>query len=168
MMKRFLIPVVALAALCTISFATRHQDQAPPVPLGKSAPDISVKTLDGKMVKLSSLRGKPVFLDFWATWCGPCRMSLPHTQKLAADHGKDITVLAISAEDVKTIQSFMKDNKYSYPAYRDPKNDAMTKYNVQGIPTFVVIDKDGNLVDYLVGYGGDQPIDDALAKVGIK
>lgn len=168
MVKRILLPVAALAALVTLSIASRYQGEEPPVPRGKPAPDITVKGLDGKMVKLSSLRGKPVFLDFWATWCPPCRVSLPHTQKLAKMHGKEITVLAISNEDTKTIQTFMKENKYSYPSYRDSDNSAGTKYKVSGIPTFVVIDAKGNLVDYIVGYGGDEPIDSALAKVGIK
>jgi len=168
MIKRLLIHVAALAAFATIGFASRHQGEEPPVPRGKPAPDITVKGLDGKAVKLSSLRGKPVFLDFWATWCPPCRASLPHTQKLAKMHGKQITVLAISNEDAQTIKSFMKDNKYNYPAFRDTDNSAGTKYKVSGIPTFVVIDAKGNLVDYVVGYAGDEPIDSALAKVGIK
>ena len=168
MMKRFLLPVLAIAAIVSVSLAHQDDQAQPPVPRGKPAPDITVKGLDGKAVKLSSLRGKPVFLDFWATWCPPCRASLPHTQKLAKLNGKKITVLAISNEDAATIKSFMKENKYSYPAYRDSDNSAGMKYKVQGIPTFVVIDSKGNLVDYLVGYGGDGPLDSALAKVGIK
>src|SRR3569832_1026140 len=137
MIKRFLLPALAVGVVFSISLAARHQDSEPPVPKGKPAPDITVQGMNGKPVKLSSLRGKPVFLDFWATWCPPCRASLPHTQKLAKLHGKNITVLAISNEDAKTIQSFMKENKYSYPAYRDTNNSAGTKYKVQGIPTFV-------------------------------
>ena len=168
MIKRLLISAAAVSAVATFAFANRAQGEDPPVPRGKPAPDITVKGLDGKAVKLSSLRGKPVFLDFWATWCPPCRASLPHTQKLAKLHGKNINVLAISNEDAKTIKDFMKDNKYTYPAYRDTDNSAGTKYKVSGIPTFVIIDAKGNLVDYIVGYMNDEPIDAALAKVGIK
>jgi thiol-disulfide isomerase/thioredoxin len=167
MHKIKLLPVAALAAVLTICSAARHQDPAPPVPIGSTAPDISVKTLGGKVVKLSSLRGKPVFLDFWATWCGPCRESLPHTQELAAMHGKNITVLAISNEDVPTISSFIKDNKYTFPTYRDSDNSAGTKYHVAAIPTFVVIDAKGKLVGYQVGFDPDA-VKASLAKVGIK
>lgn len=138
-----------------------------PVKVGELVPDITVTSLEGKTVKLSSLRGKPVMLDFWATWCPPCRESLPHTQKVATMHGEKIQVLAISDEDKTVIQQFMKNNKYSYPAYQDVDNSAAKQYKVDGIPTFVVIDADGKLVFYQSGYGGDTPIDSALAKVGV-
>ena len=140
----------------------------PPVAIGQPAPDFTVKGLDGKDVKLSSLRGKPVLLDFWATWCGPCRMSLPHTQKVAAEHGNEITVLSISNETADKISAFIKDNKYTFAPYRDTDDSAGFIYNVQTVPTFVVIDAKGNLVDYQSGYGGDGPLNDALAKVGIR
>lgn len=140
---------------------------SPPVPVGKPAPDFTLTTMDGKPVKLSSLRGKPVFLDFWATWCGPCRMSLPHTEKVSANHGKDITVLAVSDEDVDKIKGFVKQNNYTFSPYRDPTDVVAKLYNVSSIPTFVTIDAQGNLVDYEAGYGGPEPLDKALAKVGI-
>jgi thiol-disulfide isomerase/thioredoxin len=176
MMRRFSLPVVALAAFA-VAFAARHQagiaanappPQGSPLPLGRPVPDISVKGLDGKYVKLSSLRGKPVFLDFWATWCGPCRLSLPHTNKLAKLHGKDITVLAISDEDAPTIQAFMKEGKYTYPVYRDISDAAALALKIDSLPTFIVIDKDGNLVDYQKGFANSDPVDAALLKVGIK
>jgi cytochrome c biogenesis protein CcmG/thiol:disulfide interchange protein DsbE len=139
-----------------------------PMEIGKPAPDFTVTSLDGKPVKLSSLRGKPVFLDFWATWCPPCRASLPHTQKLAANHGTEITVLAISSEAKDVIQKFEAENNYSYPTYRDEGDKASELYKVDGIPTFVTIDAKGMVVDYQSGYSDDEPLDKALAKVGIK
>ena len=150
------------------TFSASMSASSSPIPIGKPAPDFTVTSLDGKSVKLSSLRGKPVFLDFWATWCPPCRASLPHTQKLSTDHGNEITVLAISNEDQATIEKFQKDNNYTYPAYRDASGDASKLYKVDGIPTFVTIDAKGIVVDYQSGYSSDEPIDKALAKVGIK
>ena len=139
-----------------------------PIAIGSRAPDFTVTTLDGKQVKLSSFRGKPVFLDFWATWCPPCRASLPHTQKLAANHGKEITVMAISDETVDAIKGFESQYKYTYPTYRDIDDSADKLYKVESIPTFVTIDAKGNVVHYQSGYSDDGPLDDALAKVGIK
>lgn len=167
MIKRFLLPILAVGMIVSVSLARQDDSYPPPVPRGKPAPDITLHGLDGKAVKLSSLRGKPVFLDFWATWCGPCRMSLPHTDKLAKTGRGKINVLAISDEDVSTIKSFMKENKYTYPSFRDGDKSAGKKYQVQAIPTFVIIDKNGNLVDYVVGYD-NEAVDKALAKVGIK
>jgi thiol-disulfide isomerase/thioredoxin len=149
------------------STSTPEAAAGAPVKIGELVPDITVAGLDDKRIKLSSLRGKPVMLDFWATWCPPCRESLPHTQKVATLHGEKIQVLAISNEDKAVIQTFMKNNKYTYPAYQDADNSAAMKYKVDGIPTFVVIDAEGKLVFYQSGYGGDTPIDEALAKVGV-
>jgi thiol-disulfide isomerase/thioredoxin len=166
MIKYLTLSAIALVAIGSVSLASRRQEPAPPVAIGKAVPDITVTGLNGKPVKLSSLKGKPVFLDFWATWCGPCRMSLPHTQELAAKNGKKISVLAISNETKDTITPFLKDNKYTFPAYRDADNSAGLKYKVEAIPTFVVIDKNGKLVDYIVGYDPDH-VKAALKKVGI-
>jgi thiol-disulfide isomerase/thioredoxin/outer membrane lipoprotein-sorting protein len=139
-----------------------------PIPVGKPAPDFTVVDMNGKEVKLSSLRGKPIFLDFWATWCGPCRQSLPHTQRIATEHGNEIKVLAISNESVDIISDFQKENHYTYPSYRDPDGLAGERYKVASIPTFVVIDAKGIVVDYQIGFRGEKSIDRALAKVGIK
>ena len=147
--------------------AVNLSNEKPPVEFGSPAPDFTVEDLEGKKLKLSSLRGKPVFIDFWATWCGPCRMSLPHTQELSDKHGKEITVVTISDEDVDTIVNFRKEKNYTYPAYRDPTNKASELYNVEGIPTFVVIDDKGNLVGYVTGYDNDA-VKRALKKVGIE
>ena len=121
-------PVIAGAAFDTTVPAglqatamTPPADEAPPVPIGRPAPDFSVSSLGGgRTVRLSSLRGRVVLLDFWATWCPPCRRGLPETQKLAAQYGgKGLTVLAISDETPLTIARFVKTNGYSFPAYRD-------------------------------------------------
>ena len=155
-----------LALLLTLCLVSCYSGSRPPH-IGSPAPDFTVEDLEGKKLKLSSLRGKPVFIDFWATWCGPCRMSLPHTQELSDKHGKEITVVTISDEDVDTIVNFRKEKNYTYPAYRDPTNKASELYNVEGIPTFVVIDDKGNLVGYVTGYDNDA-VKRALKKVGIK
>ena len=175
MMKRILFPALAIAAFA-LAFSSNQAGisanppppQPSPLPLGQPVPDISLKGLDGKYVKLSSLRGKPVFIDFWATWCGPCRLSLPHTAKLAKEHGKEITVLAVTNEDVKTIKAFQQEEKLIFPALRDPDDTVRDTFKVTSLPTFVIIDAQGNLVEYVRGFANQAPIDNALFKVGIK
>ncbi len=141
---------------------------SPPVPIGKPAPDFTVTRLDGTVVQLSSLRGHPVMIDFWATWCGPCVASLPHTQEVF-DRGAaaGLQVLAISDEDHGTVTQFISDNHYAFPTYFDA-SAAEKKYQITAIPTTVVIDSQGRLIAYIVGGGQDEAIRTALAKAGVR
>ena len=138
------------------------------LPVGTLAPDftvIDVKT--GRKVSLSSLRGHPVMIDFWATWCGPCRMSLPLTQEFASKYGpQGLHVMAISAEDSGTINAFLKKNKYTFPTYNASDEAAMTAYHVDGIPALYLIDKDGKIAHFQDGYSGPEPEREALKQVG--
>ena len=93
----------------------RWPRKSPPPLKGKPAPEIALKTLDGKDLKLSDMKGKVVVVDSWATWCPPCRESLPHLQKVSADKdlaGKGLVVWATDIkEDKPTVEKFLTDNK---------------------------------------------------------
>jgi peroxiredoxin len=144
-------------------------EQKPPVALGQMAPDFEITSLDGKTAKLSDFRGKVVLLDFWATWCPPCRKSLPETQKLHQQYGeKGLAVLAISDEDSRTVTPFLKENRYTFPTYLDAKSVAGTAYNVSAIPTVAVIDRGGHLASYFVGLQEPETILAALQKAGLE
>jgi len=141
----------------------------PPVPFGGPAPDADLLDLDGKGIRLSSLKGKVVLIDFWATWCGPCRIGLPKTQELHDKFaGKGLAVLAVSKEDAELIQAFMKKNNFTFPSYRDPDGKANTAYGIVSIPTLVVIDRGGNLVSYIVGLQSESAVLLALKKAGME
>jgi thiol-disulfide isomerase/thioredoxin len=144
-------------------------EDKPPVPIGSVAPDFTVKPASGgAAVSLRSLRGKPVMVDFWATWCGPCKESLPHTEDIYKNfRSKGLQVMTVSDEDTKTIMDFVKENKYTFPAFTDT-DDVMEKaYGIDGIPTIAIIDKDGKLQDFLVGERPEEEVTAALKKVGI-
>jgi peroxiredoxin len=144
-------------------------DSKPPVPIGGDAPDFTVKDLQGKSYTLSSLRGRPVMIDFWATWCPPCRKGLPETEETYRKYGaQSLAVMTISNEDVATIGAFVKKNHYTFPTYRDPNDDASKAYNVTGIPTLVIIDATGKLVAYYVGLQDPEAIQGALKKAGVE
>jgi thiol-disulfide isomerase/thioredoxin len=142
----------------------------PPVAIGTTAPDFTVKPLaGGKMVKLSDKRGNIVLLDFWATWCPPCRESLPETQKIAKKYnGHGLTVMTIDDEDAATISGFLKKNHYSFPVYRDVTQSASKAFKVTGIPTIAVIDKDGKLAAFMVGLQEPSDVMAALKKAGLQ
>jgi thiol-disulfide isomerase/thioredoxin len=128
---------------------------------GKPAPDFSLDTLDGKKIKLSDLKKNVVVLDFWATWCPPCRKSLPHVEEVSkkkdlADKG--LKVLAVNAqEDKAKVEKFMKDNNFTFTVPMDKDGKVMQDYGIQGIPTTIVVSRGGKVHKVFVGFGDDSP-----------
>ena len=116
---------------------------------GQAAPDFSLKTVDGKDVKLSDHKGKVVLLDFWATWCPPCVKGLPHMDELARDKAraeKGLVVLAINAqEQPERVQKFMEDRKLNLTVPMDAEGKAAEAYLIAGYPTTVVVGRDGKI-----------------------
>ena len=137
---------------------------------GKPAPDFTVQGVDGKPYSLASLKGKPVLLDFWATWCGPCRKAMPSVEKLFQDYkDQGLTVLAVDgAEEGQTVKDFLKEHPMVYPAALSGKTTILKDYNVTAFPTFVWIGADGKIADYQSGFGGDDMLRDMLEKAGLK
>jgi thiol-disulfide isomerase/thioredoxin len=139
--------------------------EPPPLKEGSVAPEFAVKTLDGQTVSLASLKGKPVMIDFWATWCGPCKETLPETDKISLKY-KNLTVLAVSDEDKSTVEKFVNQNHYKFRACLDAGQAMHRAYNVSGIPCFVFIDASGKVVKTIVGSGQSGGVDAALKMIG--
>lgn len=116
--------------------------------LGKDAPDFTASSVLPKGdVKLSGLKGKVVILDFWATYCGPCRELMPDLARMQAKYGKDgLVVLGLSPEPRPTITGFQEQNKeLGYDLYQDTNAYASAMYKATAIPTTVLIGKDGKV-----------------------
>ncbi len=157
----------------------RRMQAAEPVLLkpGTPAPDFAAQAPDGSLIHLSDFKGKPVILDFWSTWCGPCQASMPHLEKVygqVKDQG--VAVLGVCVWDQEpAYKTWLKEKKGVYtfptafdPAGRGPNSIAHKLYNVSGIPTQYIIDKDGNVAASLVGYDeNDHRLEAALGKLGI-
>jgi len=124
------------------------------LPVGSVAPDWTLKTPDGKEVSLRSLRGKVVLLDFWATWCGPCRMAMPDVQKLYEKYkDKAVAVYGVCTWERGDPVAFMQQKGYTYPILLKG-DDVAARYRVTGIPTFYLIDPEGKI---LMAYSGLSP-----------
>jgi len=150
-------------------FNASRQDEAAAF-TGKPAIDFSLKDLNGRSHSLKGLRGKTVLLDFWATWCGPCRITMPQVAKIHAEYkNRGVEVMSINVgESAKKAGDYMTKNGYAFTTLLDEDRSLATRYRVNGIPTLVVIDAAGKVTDYLVGARDDVALRAALAKAGVK
>jgi len=119
-----------------------------PMP-GNPAPDFTLKDLQGRDVKLSQFKGKPVLLNFWASWCEPCRLELPLIEATQQKHqGQDLVILGVNnGEPPEVVQSFVNENHLTFPVVLDASNEVSRAYQVNGIPSSVFINSDGQIVN---------------------
>ena len=129
---------------------------------GTPAPEISLRDLGGQQYTLSSYKGKVVLLNFWATWCGPCQVEMPHLQEIYTEFkDKGLVILGISADDARTssqVRSIVSAKKLTYPVLLDTSSVAVNAYNPsKTLPFNAIIAKDGTLAYQHSGYNaGDE------------
>jgi peroxiredoxin len=129
-----------------------------------NAIDFSVKSLSGKTHTLSEFQGKVVFLNFWATWCGPCKVEVKDIETLYNTlKNEDFTVMALDIrESRKKVLQFMKKYDIDFPVYLDEKAAVSSQYGVSGIPTTFIIGPDGKVAGWAIGprpWGGKDSVD---------
>lgn len=163
-----LLLVATVVAYRTLSSKVQPQTSAAPSSQGESAssepssskptaPDFTVQDAGGKEVSFSEFKGKPVVVNFWASWCPPCKSEMPDYEKMYQEYGKKgvsfvmINMTDGSRETVAGAQKFLKDNGYTFPAYFDVKQSAAGAYGISAIPDSVFIDKNGTVVNAFTG-----------------
>ena len=121
--------------------------------IGAIAPDFALQGLDGKPVALKDLRGKVVVLNFWATWCPPCRAEMATLNQVQQDHAaRGLVVLGVNQlEDPQTVQRFMQDQGLSFPIALDLFGSASQAYRISALPTTYFIDRNGVIQDVIFG-----------------
>jgi len=138
----FLLIVVLTMAGCS---GDSNGGQVPV--LGSPAPDFQLENLDGQTVVLSELRGRPVLLNFWASWCGPCRLEMPFLQEVSEDEmwrGQGLVILAVNLREPASVaREFMEDNGLSFTVLLDSQGEVGMLYNTQYIPMTYFVDNDG-------------------------
>lgn len=155
-----LVAVLAVGAILYPKLSARYAPVTPPTPpAGETtavlASDFTVTDRNGGAVKLSDFFGKPVIVNFWATWCDPCRMELPAFQSAFETYGEEIEFVMVNVggprDTADTVWAFADENGYTFPAYFDTDNEAAIAYGVRSIPMTVLIAADGTVADSFVG-----------------
>jgi peroxiredoxin len=122
--------------------------------IGQPAPDFTLKAVDGRSISLSSLRGKVVLVNFWATWCPPCREEMPSMEELYKNYapgGLELLAINIEEDGPEFLPEFMREHPHSFPVLYDTEGAVRERYGVFQFPETFVVGRDGVIVDKVVG-----------------
>ena len=151
---------------------TQQQATVKQVAVGAEAPDFTLQSMDGKEVKLSDYKGKKVYLKFWASWCGPCKKSMPELMELAAKEDRGFEILSVIAPGLqgeKTIDQFPKwfeEQGYKdIPVLYDTKGAVFQDYQIRSIPTEYLIDSQGKIAKIQLGAISNADAEAAFAQM---
>ena len=136
--------------------------------VGSRATDFTLSSLSGETIKLSELKGKPVIINFWATWCGPCLLEMPNIQKLYEKYPDQFEVLAVNAgESERTVQKFVDAVGLTFIILLDVDGEVQQQYWIKGYPTSYFIDKDGIIRFQHIGLLTEAQLSDYLGTLGV-
>jgi peroxiredoxin len=157
-----ILSAILFSAGCGPSSSSNQTGNQPAVVegvnIGNRAPDFQLQDMSGKSVKLSDYRGQPVLLNFWATWCGPCKYEAPFLSQINTDYApRGLVMLAVDiGENATTIQNFETSLNISLPVLMDANVTISKVYGLTGIPTTFMVDKDGVIRFKLIGAFPDK------------
>jgi thiol-disulfide isomerase/thioredoxin/outer membrane lipoprotein-sorting protein len=136
---------------------------------GKPAPAFEVKSVGGETFSQAALKGKPVLLDFWATWCAPCRRSMPVLEKIALEQkDSDLVILGVNTgEDPDVVDRFLKKTPFGYPAVLSGESGILESYQVTAYPTFILIGRDGKIMANEIGFSDESQLRQLIDKAGL-
>ena len=167
--------VITLASVLTVGFAmfgcSSDSTAATPTQgtnVGSLAPDFQFYDSEERLVSLSDLRGKPVVLNFWATWCGPCVYEMPYLQQVYEEWSdRGLVLLAINMGGTSSqVEEFLQSHDLSLPVLLDTKRDVAARYSIRYVPTTFFIDKEGTIQAVKVGaFPNEQAIYGDLEKI---
>lgn len=135
--------------------------------VGEEAPDFELETLDGETVRLSDLRGRPVVLNFWASWCNPCRKEFPLLKAALKDHASDdLVIVGVTFRDIASdSRDFVEEMNATWPQAIDDDSAAALAYGVRSPPTTFFIDADGVIAARLFGFSSEEGFGEPLDRI---
>ena len=149
--------------------AIASDDKSTGITIGKTAPDFELETLEGKKTKLSDYRGKKVILNFWASWCPPCREEMPEFQRIYSENRDKLVVVGVNLQESReNAEAFIEKLSITFPILLDPNSQVKDMYNVFTQPVTYFIDESGKIVDKKFGPLTSEEIDEKIAKMNVK
>lgn len=154
----------------TVVYETMGSDEEIPSVSTRHAPDFMFIDSDGNERYLSEFFGKPIILNFWASWCGPCRREMPYFEEAYKEYADSITFLIVnltdgSRETEKTADSFIEEEGFSFPIGYDMEGQGTEAYSIYYIPDTYFIDSDGNIVSYVEGSISKENLEENIALI---
>jgi len=165
-----LVTAITVTAILVVRFRSSHRTSAATSSLsvsGQMAPDFALESLDGKTVRLSDFRGKAVLLNFWATWCQPCKIEMPWFEQLQKQYAPDgLQVIGVAMDDAskEDIAKFVKNLGVDYPILLGKENVGDAYGGVQFLPATFYVGRDGRVVDKVFGLKGRDEIEGIVKK----
>ncbi len=153
----FLIGILAIVVVAiVISIVIGQKEKYSPIVPGSRAPDFTLPDLKGRMVSLSDHRGKVVFVNFWATWCKPCREEMPSMERLyrflkSKDVPFEILAVSIDSEGPEVVENFRKEFNLTFPILHDRKGKIKEIYKTTGVPESFIVDQKGVVAQKVIG-----------------
>jgi peroxiredoxin len=154
-------------AIILVDYNKPSEEESLPV-INNTAPDFRLKTIQGKYVQLSQLQGSAVLINFWATWCQPCRLEMPSIQDQYVQYQPELLVLAVNlSEPFEVVNEFVNNLNLSFDVLLDPDGSIPDLYNVRGYPTSFFIDAKGIIRIIHIGYMTESQLENYLSQVGV-
>lgn len=151
---RLILATVVLAIVTSVAIwlvilqsqGAVNSGSAQTLAIGQMAPDFQTVSLDGDDIILSDLQGKVVLLNFWATWCGPCRIEMPLFERVSSQYGDEFVILAVNAEETpEQIAEFRNQFRLTFPLALDEDGTIQRQYNILNYPTTYILDREGTI-----------------------
>ncbi len=159
------IVLIALLAAVVFAIATKKSEKV--LAIGDEAPDFEIVDLEGNKHRLSEYKGQGVFLNFWGSWCGPCKTEMPFMEKQSKEFkGKGVHILALNIKDTRLkAETFRDQYKLTFPIAQDKDESILRAYNVIPLPTTILIDPDGIIVDIITTGMDEEEIRQAMESI---
>ncbi|MGM0437314.1 MAG: TlpA family protein disulfide reductase [Bacillota bacterium] len=152
--KTFVLSLIFIFLLGSFTLVNFQQTSAAEIgtEVGKKAPNFTLKNMDNQEVTLRELEGQKVFINFWASWCPPCKAEMPDIQKLYENYGEDIKIIAVNLEEEKTkIENYLENENLDFTILLDKNKKVANQYLIRAIPTSYFLDENGIIIEKNLG-----------------